>query len=223
MSLVIAIDGPAGAGKSTVARQVARELGLLFLDTGAMYRALTWRALQDGIDLADEAALGELARHMALELEATPEGERVRIDGVDVTQAIRSPAVTSRVSEVAKAAAVREELVRRQQAYGARGGVVAEGRDIGTVVFPEADLKIFLSASPRERARRRARDLEAAGHPVDLDALEAEIARRDTLDSTRAVAPLRPAADAHMLDSDGLSADQVVAFILKLARALTKI
>jgi cytidylate kinase len=215
--LVIAIDGPAGAGKSTVARRVAQELGLVFLDTGAMYRALTWKALSEGLDLGDEAALTALAKRCAIAFTPGPEGDRVAIDGRDVTEAIRTPEVTRRVSEVAKLAGVRSELVSQQQAIGRAGGVVAEGRDIGTVVFPRADLKIFLVASPAERARRRAKDLERAGHVVDVNALEHEIARRDSLDSTRTHSPLKPAEDAVLLDSDGLSADEVVAAIVTRA------
>jgi cytidylate kinase len=217
--LVIAIDGPAGAGKSTVSRRVARELGLLFLDTGAMYRALTWKALKLGLELSDEEALSRLAHESRIELIAHEQGDRVRIDGQDVTEAIRTPEVTRRVSEVARVKAVREVLVAHQQALGRSGGVVAEGRDIGTVVFPAADVKIFLVASPRERAKRRAQDLERAGHPVDLEALEAEILRRDALDSGREVAPLRPADDAVHIDSDRLSIDQVVEAILERARS----
>lgn len=215
--LVIAIDGPAGAGKSTVARRVAQELGLVFLDTGAMYRALTWKALGEGLDLADEAALTALAQRSAIAFTPGPEGDRVAIDGEDVTEAIRTPEVTRRVSEVAKVAGVRRELVAQQQQIGLTGGVVAEGRDIGTVVFPRADLKVFLVASPGERARRRARDLERAGHVVDVDALELEIARRDSLDSNREHSPLKAAEDAVLLDSDGLSADEVVAAIVARA------
>lgn len=217
--LVIAIDGPAGAGKSTVARRVARELGLLFLDTGAMYRALTWKALELGMDLADEERLGRLALDSRIDLVAEPAGDRVLIDGTDVTEAIRHPHVTGRVSEVARVPAVRSVLVERQQALGKSGGVVAEGRDIGTVVFPHASVKIFLVASPGERARRRAQDLAQAGHAVDLASLEAEIVRRDGLDSARAVAPLRPAEDAIRVESDRLGIDEVVDTILALARS----
>lgn len=221
--LVIAIDGPAGAGKSTVSRRVARELGLLFLDTGAMYRALTWKALELGIDLADEERLGRLAQESRIDLVAHADGDRVLIDGADVTEVIRHPRVTSRVSEVARVPAVRTVLVERQQALGKSGGVVAEGRDIGTVVFPQASVKIFLVASSGERARRRAQDLAQAGHAVDLAALEAEIVRRDGLDSARAVAPLRPAEDAIHVDSDRLSIDEVVETILALARQKTQV
>jgi len=219
---VIALDGPAGAGKSTVARRVAQALGLLFLDTGAMYRALTWKALEQGLDLTDEDALTRLAEQSQIELVADPAGDRTRIDGQDVTTEIRTPRVTSRVSEVAKVPGVRQVLVRLQQELGRDGGVVAEGRDIGTVVFPKADVKVFLVASPAERARRRAKDLEAAGHPVDLQALEADIARRDEIDSTRAVAPLKPAEDAVLIDSDRLTIDEVVAAILALVPQATK-
>lgn len=217
--LVIAIDGPAGAGKSTVARRVAQQLGLVFLDTGAMYRAITWKALGQGLDLGDEAALTALTQQSRISFAPGTEGDRVLVDGVDVTEAIRTPEVTRRVSEVAKVAGVRQELVAQQQVIGRAGGVVAEGRDIGTVVFPHADLKIFLVASPAERARRRAKDLERAGHTVDVVALEAEIAQRDTIDSTRAHSPLKPAEDAVMLDSDGLSPDEVVETIVKRAGA----
>lgn len=216
--LIVAIDGPAGAGKSTVARGVARRLGLLFLDTGAMYRAITWKALKEGIPLDDEAAMTRLAREAAIELIPGEDGDRVLIDGQDVTDAIRTPEVTRNVSQVAAHAGVREILVDRQRELGKGGGVVAEGRDIGTVVFPQAPVKIFLVASPMERARRRARDLEAKGHQVDLDELAAEIARRDAYDSNRAVSPLKAAEDAVHVDTDPMTPDQVVERILEIAR-----
>lgn len=216
--LIVAIDGPAGAGKSTVARAVARRLDLLFLDTGAMYRAITWKALSQGLALDDADAMTRLARESQIALIPGEDGDRVRIDGQDVTDAIRMPEVTRNVSQVAAHAGVREVLVDRQRELGKGGGVVAEGRDIGTVVFPQAPVKIFLVASPMERARRRAKDLEAKGHAVDLDELAAEIARRDAYDSNRAVSPLKAAEDAVRVDTDQLSAEQVVDRILAIAR-----
>jgi len=216
--LIVAIDGPAGAGKSTVARMVARRLGLLFLDTGAMYRAVTWKALSQGIALDDETAMTRLARESLVELLPGDDGDRVRIDGQDVTEAIRSPEVTRNVSQVAAHAGLREVLVERQRELGKRGNVIAEGRDIGTVVFPQATVKIFLVASPMERARRRAKDLQAMGQVVNLDELAAEIARRDAHDSNRAVSPLKAAPDAIRLDTDTLTREQVVDRILAIAQ-----
>ncbi|MNR86797.1 Cytidylate kinase [compost metagenome] len=216
--LIVAIDGPAGAGKSTVARKVANRLGLLFLDTGAMYRAITWKAMQQGLPLDDAEAITRLAQESRIELQPGQDGDRVRIDGQDVTDAIRSPEVTRNVSQVSAHAGVREVLVERQREMSKDGGVVAEGRDIGTVVFPNAPVKIFLVASPMERARRRAKDLEAKGHTVDLEELAAEIARRDAYDSNRAVSPLKPAADAVHVDTDTMTADQVVDRILAIAQ-----
>jgi cytidylate kinase len=216
--LIVAIDGPAGAGKSTVARGVARRLELLFLDTGAMYRAITWKALKEGVPLDDEEAMTRLARESEIELIPGEDGDRVTIDGQDVTDAIRTPEVTRNVSQVAAHAGVREVLVERQRELGQGGGVVAEGRDIGTVVFPQAPVKIFLVASPMERARRRAKDLEAKGHAVNLDELAAEIARRDAYDSNRAVSPLKAADDAVLVDTDPMTPEQVIERILEIAR-----
>lgn len=220
--LIVAIDGPAGAGKSTVARMVAKRLGLLFLDTGAMYRAVTWKAMQEGVPLDDEAAMTRLASETPITLIPGENGDRVRVGEEDVTDAIRSPEVTRNVSQVAAHAGVREILVERQRELGKNGGVVAEGRDIGTVVFPQAPVKIFLVASPMERARRRAKDLEAKGHTVNLDELAAEIARRDAYDSNRAVSPLKPAPDAVHVDTDAMGPTQVVDRILEIAEERTK-
>lgn len=210
---IIAIDGPAGAGKSTVARQVAMKLNLVYLDTGAMYRAVTWLVLQKGIDLNDECAVAELANQCVLEL--TPNQDlrspvKVWINGHDVTPVIRSVEVTSKVSAVAAQSAVRQALVKLQQSWGQKGGLVAEGRDIGTQVFPDAEVKIFLTASVGERARRRQQDYQRQGQPeVSLEQLERDIAERDWKDSTRAVSPLRKAADAIEITTDGMSVTEV--------------
>lgn len=215
---IVAIDGPAGVGKSTVARQVATILGLLYLDTGAMYRALTWLVLQLGIPFEDKSAIAELASQSRIRLASSnhPEGPmRVWINDQEVTQAVRSVEVTSQVSAIAAQSAVRQALVQQQQLWGQKGGLVAEGRDIGTKVFPDADLKIFLTASVAARARRRQQDFQHQGQQdVSLEQLEQDIAERDWKDSTRDVAPLRKAADAIEIQTDGLSADQVTDAII---------
>ncbi len=214
---IVAIDGPAGAGKSTVARLVAQELGLLYLDTGAMYRALTWLVLQSEVELSDEPAIAELASRSEILLGGAATAINVQINGRDVTEAIRDPKVTARVSEVAAQQAVRAALVQQQQNYGQRGGVVMDGRDIGTHVFPDAELKIFLTASVSERARRRLKDLHALGKDnVTLAELEETIRERDFKDSTRAISPLRRAEDAIELDTDTLSIATVVTEIVRL-------
>jgi pantoate ligase/cytidylate kinase len=217
---IVAIDGPAGAGKSTVTRQVAQMLGLMHLDTGAMYRALTWRVLEAGIALDDEPAIAELASHSQIYLTTDNVADtavRVLIDGEDVTQAIRTQEVTKNVSAIAAVPAVRCELVKQQQRWGCKGGIVAEGRDIGTHVFPDAELKIFLTASVQERARRRHQDLkDQKQDEVSLEQLERDIQQRDIRDSTRVLAPLRKAADAIELNTDGLSIAQVTERIVSL-------
>lgn len=220
---IIAIDGPAGAGKSTVARRVASQLGLLYLDTGAMYRAVTWLALQRDIDLQDEVAVAELMPDCDIRLCAGDHNSgisqptQVWVNDQEVTQAIRSQAVTSHVSTIAAQPLVRQTLLDQQQQYGVQGGVVMEGRDIGTHVFPDAELKIFLTASVAERARRRQRDLQEQNQPLmELEALERAIDERDRKDSTRRVAPLRKANDAIELQTDGLTIDEVVAKIVAL-------
>jgi pantoate ligase/cytidylate kinase len=217
---IVAIDGPAGAGKSTVTKAFARRLGLIYLDTGAMYRALTWWVQRQGAEPADAAAVAPLLAGLDLQLAAGAEGEpQVVINGHDVTTAIRSPEVTAQVSLVAAHACVREALTAQQQAMGQRGGLVAEGRDIGTAVFPDAELKVFLTATPAERARRRALDLEQRGFPVPpLAELEAQIAERDRLDSSREVAPLCMAADAVELVTDGMAIEAVIQALVDLFR-----
>ena len=211
----VAVDGPSGSGKSTVSRAVADDLGLEVLDTGAMYRAVTQAALSRGADLTDGDALGTLARTVVIEVT-----DVVRLDGVDVSEAIRGPEVTGAVSVVSAHPQVRDVLVARQREWAeARGGGVVEGRDIGTVVFPDAPLKIYLTADEAERARRRQRDEEAAARDTDVAAVADALARRDALDSTRAVSPLQAAADAVVVDTTAMSRDEVVAHVVALARA----
>ena len=221
---IITIDGPAGAGKSTVTRRVAQELGLLYLDTGAMYRGVTWLVMRSGIPLTDEAAIAELTTQMQLELlpgktPAIP--TRISIDGEDATAAIRTPEVTANVSAIAAQAAVREILVKLQQKWGEKGGIIAEGRDMGTCVFPHAEVKIFLTASVQERARRRLQDFQEQGKgTVNLEQLEQDIQSRDYLDSTRSISPLKPAPDAIEISTDGLTIEQVTQKIIYLYQQL---
>ena len=217
---ILAIDGPAGAGKSTVTRQVASALGLTFLDTGAMYRAVTWLLQQRQLPPQGGAALDQLLSELDLRFAPAAQGEqRVLVNGQDVTSEIRTAEVTAGVSAVAALPAVRHALTTQQQRLGQKGGLVAEGRDIGTAVFPDAELKIFLTATVAERARRRAADLQQRGLPVPVLAqLEQEIAERDRKDSTRSVAPLQQADDAVELLSDGLGIAEVVERILGLFR-----
>lgn len=208
---VIAIDGPAGAGKSTIARALAARLGLEYLDTGAMYRAVTFAAMRRGLDLHDSAAVADLAREVDLEV-----GESgVTVDGVEATAAIRSPEVTAAVSAVAANSGVRAEMRARQQAWAmVRGGGVIEGRDIGSVVFPDAQLKLYLTASPRTRAERRV--AEAGG---DVDEIERAIAARDHYDSTRADSPLTADHGPTVVDTTGMGVDAVLDHILGLLEA----
>lgn len=216
---IIAIDGPAGAGKSTVARQVANQLCLVYLDTGAMYRAVTWLVLQQKIPLEDECAIAELVSRCVIEL--TPSQDlkypvQVWINGHHVTQNIRSVEVTSKVSAIAAQKAVRQALVKQQQIWGKKGGLVAEGRDIGTHVFPDAEVKIFLTASVSERARRRQQDFQKQGQPeISLEKLEKDIAERDQKDSTRKVSPLQKAPDAIEINTDGLHIPGVTQLIIQ--------
>ncbi|WP_415411369.1 bifunctional pantoate--beta-alanine ligase/(d)CMP kinase [Synechococcus sp. A10-1-5-9] len=211
-SPIVAIDGPAGAGKSTVTRAFAERMGLLYLDTGAMYRAVTWWVQKNGADPSSAPAVEALLDGLEVDLSPLRDGvQTVRVNGRDITEAIRDPEVTGSVSLVAAHPCVRALLTQQQQRLGVRGGLVAEGRDIGTAVFPDADVKVFLTATPEERARRRAKDLEARGHAVpELSELEAQIVERDRLDSTREVAPLVQAEDATELITDGMSIEAVI-------------
>ncbi len=215
---IVAIDGPAGAGKSTVARRVAEALAFAFLDTGAMYRAATWRALRHGIDLDDAAALAASTAAMALEIEEGPRGQRVVVDGEDATQAIRTREVTNLIYKLDQNPAVRRTLVELQRRFGEKQPTVAEGRDIGTVVFPKAKCKIYLDASLDCRARRRAAELELKGQAVDLDRLREEIRERDEKAMNRADSPLRRAEDAVLVDTTDMTQDEVLAELARLAR-----
>lgn len=212
--LIIAIDGPSGAGKGTLARSLAERLRYRHIDTGAMYRAVAWKACADSLPLDDEAAIGRLAAEASIDVE----GGRVVIDGHDVTAAIRTPEIDRAATAVARLPRVREALVARQRAMAASGGVVMEGRDIGTVVFPDADLKIYLDAHPDERARRRANDPAHTGGRSGLAGVQSELALRDRTDSTRSVGPLTMAEDAVYIDTTHMPIAQVVGQVLKLVR-----
>ena len=204
MKSIIAIDGPAGAGKSTIAKRVAEQLGYIYIDTGAMYRAVAWKTLRSG-----EADID-------VRLSCTDGGTRVTVDGADVTGEIRTPEVTGIVSRVAALAPVRAKMVDLQRAMAGAGKVVMDGRDIATNVLPNADVKVFLSASVEERARRRHKEMQEKGYDVDLAELQKEIAARDKQDSEREISPLRQADDAILIDSTGLSIEEVTARILAL-------
>ncbi len=217
---IIAIDGPAGAGKSTVTQALAKKLGLIYLDTGAMYRAVTWLIQSREINPEDISEISKALKSLDLVLECSNSGEQsVRINGQDVTKKIRSPKVTAMVSKIATNEAVRQALTTQQQKMGTNGGLVAEGRDIGTAVFPDADVKIFLTATPLERANRRALDLRNQGYKVpDIKEIECQIKERDYIDSTRSISPLVKAQDATELITDGMSIEEVVEALLELFR-----
>jgi CMP/dCMP kinase len=215
--LSIAIDGPAAAGKSTVAKIIARRLTYIYIDTGAMYRALTYKALTNGIDPNNGAALFDLLMSTDIKLQNSEQGQDVLVDGVIVTNDIRTPNVTKNVSAVSQHKLVREEMVRRQQVLSEQGGVVMDGRDIGTQVMPNAEVKIFMLASVDERAKRRHEENLSKGFDSDLEQLKQDIAARDKFDSEREVSPLKKAADAIELDTTSLSIDEVVDAIMRIA------
>lgn len=221
--MIVAIDGPSGAGKSTVAKAVAKNLGFSCLDTGAMYRSIAWLAVQRGIALDDDAALGELARDCEVSFgheAGNPTPKQVFVDGTDVTSAIRTAAIDKAVSPVSAAPSVREALVAQQQRIGAAGDYVVEGRDIGTCVFPDAAVKVFLTASDEERAHRRVRqNVDRGIGSIDYDEVLADLRRRDELDSSRATSPLRAADDAVRLDSTGRYIEEVIDEICAMADA----
>jgi cytidylate kinase len=218
--LVIAIDGPVGAGKSTAARRLAEALGYLAIDSGTMYRALGWKAVRSGVDLRDPVRLARLASATEIRAISGPEGTRVLVDGMDVTAALRTPAIDEASSVVSTFPEVRGRLVALQRAMGEQGGVVMDGRDIGTVVFPDADLKFYLDADLEVRTRRRRQDLQGAGADAALEEVRAEVARRDQRDRSRPVSPLRMAPDAIRIDSSALDADEVLRVMLEAVNTL---
>lgn len=218
--MIVAIDGPAASGKSTVARALARRLGAHYLDTGAMYRAVALAALERDIALDDEAAVARLARSVTIEFvhaDGSPVPTGVLLDGTDITLAIRTPAVDDAVSAVARMPEVRSAMVEQQRRIAASAGaIVLEGRDIGTVVFPDADVKVFLTASSAERARRRHAEMAERGHAVGEDDVREGLTRRDHADSSREAAPLAAAPDATLIDTTGLTIEQVVETVADL-------
>lgn len=204
------IDGPAGAGKSTVARQLAARLGYLYLDTGALYRAVAWKVRSAGVSPEDGKTVAALLPAMQVSMDQRSDGVRVAVDGRDVTDELRTPEISAMASRVSAIPAVREWLLPVQRRMGAAGGVVAEGRDIGTRVFPSADAKFFLDADVNTRAGRRQRDLDGAGRSAPLERTKQEIETRDERDRSRAIAPLVPAEDAEVIDSSSLTVEQVL-------------
>lgn len=212
---IVAIDGPSGAGKGTVARALAHELGYRHVDTGAMYRAVAWQATHNGVDLADESAVATVAQSVVLTLD----GDRIVVNDYDVTEAIRTPETDVAAALVARLSAVRQVLIGQQRAIGETGRVVMEGRDIGTVVFPGAAVKIFLDAAPAERARRRAADrAHTSSRSADLVGVASALEARDASDRTREVSPLKLALDAELIDTTGMPIDDVVKRVLSLVR-----
>ncbi len=218
--IIIAIDGPAGSGKSTTARLVAQKLGYTYIDTGAMYRALTLKVLESNVDPNDEDSIVKLAENTKIELVYENGNLKVILDEHDVSDKIRTPEVTSLVSIVSAHPKVRDIMVKKQRELGKNGGVVIDGRDIGTVVFPNADLKIFMTADVKERAKRRQKELRTQGFEIEIEKLIKEIEERDELDSNREVAPLKKADDAIEIDTTNLTIDEQVEIVLKKAYEL---
>ncbi len=208
---IVTIDGPAGAGKSTVSRELAKRLGYTFLDTGAMYRAVAWAALEKGIDLADSKGLEELCKGLELKIEASG----IYVNSRDVSSLIRTPEIDRAASDVSRTPVVRDFLGKLQRQIGQKGKIVAEGRDMGTVVFPDARYKFFLTATPEERARRRQKQLEEQGKNVVYHNILMQIISRDEADASRSLAPLKPAVDAEIIDSSNLGLEEVIQRMIK--------
>ncbi|PIC63272.1 cytidylate kinase [Sporosarcina sp. P13] len=213
----IAIDGPAAAGKSTIAKLVAKKLGFTYIDTGAMYRAITYKVLQHAVDLHDEEAVAKLIEKTDIELHPSEQAQQVILDGVEVTEVIRSHEVTSTVSKIAALTSVRELLVAKQQGLAANSSVVMDGRDIGTAVLPDAELKIFMTASVEERAQRRLLEEQSRGMTTDYETLKNEISKRDQADSEREISPLKKAEDAIIIDTTGKTIEEVTTSIVNYA------
>ena len=216
--MIIAIDGPSGAGKSTLAKRLTKTLGYTYVDTGAMYRALALKVLRRGVDLADDATMAQLVQSTEIDLREIDGKLVVLLDGYDVATEIRTPEISQMASKVSALQSVRARLLDLQRAMGQRGSVVAEGRDIGTVIFPQAEVKIFLDASTHERARRRYEELRAAGRSVNFDETLRELAERDKRDSERELAPLSQAEDAVLIDTSKFDAERVAAMVLELVQ-----
>ncbi|GAB4173129.1 MAG: (d)CMP kinase [Calditrichia bacterium] len=218
--MIVAIDGPAASGKSTTARKVAAEVGFTYIDSGAMYRAITLNALRNGIDVNAMEKVAELARKTHLDFAFDNDTFFIYMDGEDVTEAIRLPEIAQNISPIAANSNVREVLVKRQREFAREHDVIMDGRDIGTVVFPNAELKIYLVASAEERAKRRMKELQSKGIPADFDEIKKEIIRRDKADMERAVGPLKKAPDAIELDTSNLTIEEQVQIIVDLIRQL---
>jgi len=217
--MIVAIDGPAGAGKSTVAKILAQRMGFLYIDTGAIYRALTLKAIQDNINIQDTAALVELAKRTSINLVYNPGGPlKVLLDDADVSKEIREPRITKLVSDIARIKGVREVMLLLQRKLGQTGDVVLDGRDIGTVVFPNAEKKFYIDAQFSERVNRRYKELLGSGQKITRDEIDADLRNRDTIDTTREVAPLRKAKDAIYIDTTTMSIEEVVSKVLTYIR-----
>ncbi len=214
----IAIDGPAASGKSTTAQRVARRLGYLYIDSGAMYRALTYYVILENVNIDDEEQVVALAQRLDIQLDHLSDKLRTLIDGKDVSAEIRLPQVDEVISKISAYQGVRNIMVEKQRRLAAAGGIVMDGRDIGTVVLPDAEIKIFMQANLKDRARRRYKELHGRGLKLDLQDIEKEIKQRDRLDSSRDIAPLKKASDAHLIDTSSLSIEQQVDKVLEIVR-----